>query len=261
MLRALILACGVAITVPASAQSISAILEPVNSVEIRPSVNGRLDQILVKEGDVVSQGTLLASIDARVQKARVALAEIAANADGAVARAEIVIAQAEALRERVARARSKGAAQQWEVTQSEQSVQLAQADLQVAREGVLRSQSQLELDRAILSEFEMTAPFDGTILEIRTRTGEIVETETTVLEIGNMQQLRATAFVPLDWLENLSPGAQIPAEMPNGQAITGSVTSIDPRVDPASLSVRVRVAFDNSDLSLLAGTAVIINKP
>lgn len=255
LLLPLLLAC---VSLQAAAQSVTAILEPINSVEIRPSVNGRLDEIPVSEGDQVAKGTLLAKIDAQVQRARVALAEVAANADGSVVRAKIVIEQTKALRDRVARARSKGAAQQWEVTQSEQAVQLAEADLQVAIEGAEGNQSQLALDQAILSEFSMIAPFDGTILEINTQPGEIVDTQTTVLEIGNLSKLRATAFVPLDWLDSLAVGAEINAELPDGSTATGIVSSIDPRVDPASLSVRVKIAFDNSDLSLLAGVAVTI---
>ncbi len=261
MLRILATLIALSLPLPAMAQSVSAILEPVNSVEIRPSVNGRLDGLLVKEGDVVTKGTLLATIDARVQKARVALAEVAAKADGLVVRAEIVIAQAQALQNRVARAHAKGAAQEWEVTQSEQAVQLAEADLQVAKESVTRTQSQLALDQAILSEFNMTAPFDGTILEVHTQSGEIVEIETTILEIGNLQHLRATAFVPLDWLDSLSVGSVLAAQLPTGEDVDGLVSSIDPRVDPASLSVRVRLAFDNTDLDLLAGTSISISKP
>lgn len=261
MRRTLLALCLLLLPAPGLAQSVSAILEPVNSVEIRPSVNGRLDQISVSEGDVVAKGAVLASIDARVQRARVALATFAANADGAVLRAQIVIEQAKALRDRVARARKKGAAQAWEVTQSQQAVQLAQADLQVAQEGVSRNQSQLDLDKAILSEFDMTAPFDGTVLEIRTQPGEIVDTQTTILQIGNLSQLRATAFVPLDWLETLSTGTQIDALLLSGGNALGTVSSVDPRVDPASLSVRIRVAFDNADRALLAGSAVTLSKP
>ncbi|MEM9582351.1 MAG: efflux RND transporter periplasmic adaptor subunit [Pseudomonadota bacterium] len=261
MLRALFFVVSVIVSTAANGQSVTAILEPVNSVEIKPSVNGRIAEILVREGDVVKRDAVLANIDARVQRARVALAEIAADADGAVMRAEIVKAQAEALRDRVARARSKGAAQAWEVTQSEQAVQLAEADLIVAREGVLRNQSQLDLDRAILSEFTMIAPFNGTILEVMTQPGEVVETENVVLEIGNMERLRATAFVPLDWLSALAQGEEIEATQTDGTTIIGTVTSIDPRVDPASLSVRVRLSFNNSDLTLLAGTAISVTKP
>lgn len=261
MLKVLCLVGSFLLPAVAVAQSVSAILEPVNSVEIRASVNGRLDQVLVSEGDVVAKGAVLASIDAQVQRARVALAEVAANATGSVIRAEIVVEQAKALRDRVARARRKGAAQEWEVTQSQQAVQLAEADLKVAIEGVGRNQGQLALDQAILSEFDMAAPFDGTVLEIHAQHGEIVDTQKTILEIGNLRRLQATAFVPLDWLESFSTGSEVNAQLPSGGTTSGVVSSVDPRVDPASLSVRVRIEFDNSDLALFAGTAVTISKP
>lgn len=248
--------------VAAAAQTVSAILEPFNQVEIRAAVNGRIEQIAVAESEFVTRGALLVGIDARVQRARVALSEIAAQATGPIDRAEIAVAQATALRDRIARARSKGAAQQWEVIQSEQALQLAEADLRIAIEGQARSASQLALDQAILSEFLMVAPFDGIILQIFAEEGEIVDTEKTILEIGNLDRLRATAFVPLDWLDTLTPGAEIRAGI-QGQSgdITGTIVSVDPRVDPASLSVRVLLAFDNASRSLLAGTAVLLDRP
>lgn len=244
------------------AQTVSAVLEPLQLVEIRSSVNGRLDVIDVKEGDIVAKDTLLATIDARVQRARVALSKVTADGTAALERADIAIEQARAMQKRVANARSKGAAQEWEVTQSQQAMQLAQADRKLAVEGIARNEAQLDLEQATLSEFEMRAPFDGTILQVFTEAGEIIDTQKTVLEIGNLDRLRATAFVPLDWLDTLSVGTEISAQVQNDTGTTSArVTSIDPRIDPASLSVRVRFEFDNPDRSLLAGTVVTISRP
>ncbi len=245
----------------ALAQGISAILEPGDMVEIRSTVDGRVDQVLVKEGDEVVQGAVLATIDARVQRARVALAKIAAESTGPVARAEITIEQAKALRDRVVRARNKGAAQAWEVTHAEQALQLTEADHKVAIEGMARSQSQMELEQAILSEFSMVAPFDGTVLQVYSTEGEIVDTEMTVLELGNLDRLQATAFIPLDWLDWLQEGSEVTATVGDGKTANGTVASVDPRVDPASLSVRIKIEFDNPERTYLAGTAISIFRP
>ncbi|MEM7290385.1 MAG: biotin/lipoyl-binding protein, partial [Pseudomonadota bacterium] len=67
---------------------VSAILEPVRQVEIRTAVNGRIASLEVSEGQSVEGQDPLIQMDARVQRARVDFAEVAANAEGAIARAE-----------------------------------------------------------------------------------------------------------------------------------------------------------------------------
>jgi membrane fusion protein (multidrug efflux system) len=246
----------------AAAQAVTAILEPVNQVEVRAAVNGRLADVLVNEGDVVPEGTVLATIDASVQQARVELARLAAESAGGLERADIAVKQAQALRDRMARARSKGAAQKWEVVQAEQNLELALADRVLALESNQQAQGQLALETAILNEFAMTAPFDGTVLQVFADKGEIVDTQMTVIEIGNMSRLEATAFVPLGWLDWLAPGGEISMNIEGqSKSTSGRVTSIDPRIDPASRSVRVKVILDNTSSALLAGTSVSLSRP
>lgn len=255
----IVLAC---LTLPANAQTVTAILEPANQVEIRSSVNGRLDQILVHEGQTVKEGAPLATIDARVQKARVELVRLAAESASALERSEVLVEQAQTLRNRMVRARSKGAAQKWEVLQAEQALQLAHADRVLATEKNAQAHGQLLLEEAILSEFTMNAPFNGTILQIFSDEGEIVDTQMTVIEIGNMASLEATAFAPLEWLDWLKPDGDVNVYVQGDeQALTGTVASIDPRIDPASQSVRVKLTIDNSMLGILAGTPVSISRP
>ncbi|MFK7752892.1 MAG: efflux RND transporter periplasmic adaptor subunit [Sedimentitalea sp.] len=246
---------------PVAAQSVSAILEPGAFTEIRTTVTGRIAQIVVQEGAIVREGDLLATIDSRVQQARVELAEIVAASTAATERADIAIRQAADLRKRVASARAKGAAQKWEVTQSELAVELAEADRNVTLESIARNQSQLALERATLSEFSMVAPYAGTVLQIHVDPGAIVEPETTVMDVAKLDHLIATAFVPVDWLADLDVGARLSARIARGGSVVATVRSIDPRIDPASLSVRVTLEIDNRDGLLLAGSAIEIDQP
>ncbi len=243
--------------------SVSAILEPVSRVDIRTAVNGRIETIDPDEGAEVTQGDVLVSIDARVQKARVAFAQVAADGTGGVARAETALAQAQALLERVLSARKKGAAQAWEVTQTEQAVALAAADLEIAKETKEQSKSQLALELATLEEFLIRAPFPATVLQVFSEPGETIDTQTVIMEIGQLDRLKATAFVPVSWLQTLKAGAllDVTLETQPRQDVQMQVVVIDPRVDPASQTIRVVLELDNTSRDIRVGTSVTVQKP
>lgn len=244
------------------AQNVSAILEPVQLIELKPSVAGRLAQLDVEEGDGLAQGAVLAAMDARVQEARVSLAQIAAAASGQADRAQIVVEQAEQLVARITKARQRGAAQVWEVRQAEQSLALARADVRVAAESATQLGAQLALEQATLSEFVMQAPFNGTVLQIMVEPGEIIGVDKTVMEFGNLSRLSATAFLPVDWAQSLSTGDTVAAALAGSERadLKLTVTSIDPRIDPASRSVRVRLEIENPDRQIFAGTAIQLQR-
>lgn len=64
-------------------------VKPQQSVEIRPQVDGLLQQVLVREGDMVEAGQLLATLDDRAIKAALAQAQ----AQRAVAEAKLNVAK------------------------------------------------------------------------------------------------------------------------------------------------------------------------
>lgn len=260
MIRLIALLCCLAGSVSAQ-DSVSAILEPAQEVDIRTSVAGRIAVLDVGEGAQVATGAQLLAIDSSVQQARVELARIAAEATGSIERAGIALKQAVALQDRVARARERGAAQAWEVTQTQQNVELAEADLMIARETQARAVAQLELEQATLGEFEMDAPFPATVLEVFVEAGETVDTQTVLMTIGRLDDLRATAFVPLDWTSELSAGDEVSVTLDDGGQRDATLDFIDPRVDAASRTVRVTLAIPNTDGALRVGTGLVLGRP
>lgn len=244
------------------AQTVSAILEPAQLVEIKPSVSGRIGDAVAQEGSEAVAGALLASLDASVQNARVVVAQIAANGAASQERADIVVTQAKTLVERVARARRKGAAQAWEVIQSEQALALAEADARLAEENTRQRTAQLRLEQATLAEFKLKAPFDGSVLRVFIEPGEIVTTDTVAFEYGSLARLKATAFIPMQWAQDLKRGDILTAKLPNlnNRNVAVFISNIDPRIDPASQTARVTLELDNADGSIFAGTALQLSR-
>lgn len=262
-MRAPLIAILVAIMLPglAMAQDVTAVMEPAQSVELRSTVNGRVTSISELEGARVAAGDVLAEIDASVQRARVALTKISAEATGTTERARTLVTQAEFRRDRLSAAFKNGAAQSWEVEIAEQAVAVAKADLRVAQDEQSRRAAELALEEATLSEFAIRAPFDATVLNVAVDPGEIVDTATVLLEIGALDTLLATAFVPLDWMPDLPATGPIAASFEAGAAAEATVRAIDPRVDPASRTVRIIVEIANSEGTLRPGEIVNIHDP
>ena len=257
-LSAFLLAC---LPLQLLAQDVTAVLEPAQSVELRSTVNGRVTEVLSLEGTLVSGGQIVARIDAAVQAARVSLAQVSANAKGAAKRAETLVEQAKFRRDRLASALAKGAAQAWEVEMAEQAVAVAQADLSVVQDEQDRRAAELALEQATLSEFAIRAPFDATILNVAVDPGEIVDTATVLVEVGALDTLQATAFVPIDWLTAITVSEPIGATFEDGAKQEISVLAVDPRIDPASRTVRLIVEVANADGTNRPGQIVTLHDP
>jgi membrane fusion protein (multidrug efflux system) len=261
LVRYFLLAAILAFPTALAAQDVTAVLEPAQSVELRSTVNGRVVSITDLEGTMVQAGDVIAEIDGSVQRARVALTQIAAEATGTVERARTLLTQAEFRRDRLANALKKGAAQSWEVEVAEQAVAVAEADLTVAKDDQDRRAAELALEQATLSEFEIRAPFDATVLDVVVDPGEIVDTATVLVEVGALDTLLATAFVPLEWVPELPKTGAIAASFESGARADVVIRAIDPRVDPASRTVRVIVEIANEEGLLRPGEILTLRDP
>ncbi len=246
---------------PLVAQPVTFVLEPAQEAELKTTVNGRLQDVSVTLGQKVKKGDVVAKIDARVQTARVDLAKVVAEATGGEIRSSKVMEQATSRLELIRKARERGAAQVWEVEAAEQALAVAEADLLLATEDRIRKEAELALETATLDEFSLRAPFDGTILDVLAEEGEVVQTETTVIVIGQLVSLEGTAFFPVDWVQDLEPGAELAADAETGGRFPIRVTAIDPRIDPASATVRMVFEVANTDGDLRAGTRMSIDRP
>jgi membrane fusion protein, multidrug efflux system len=143
-------------------------VEAVQSVEIRPRVNGTLSAVHFREGSIVGKGQLLFSIDDR--EFRAALEN--ANANLARAQSRAVVARAEL-------ARSQRLIAQQAISQSEletrrgESLQ-AQADIASAQAQVSQAKLNVEFSR-------ITSPLNGRVGAALLKPGNLVSTGTSML--------------------------------------------------------------------------------
>lgn len=242
-------------------------LEAVDRVEIRSRVAGAIESVHFREGDLVSAGDLLITIDPAPYKAAVDRAE----AQVAAARARLTYAQVEQKRSR--RLLSEEAIAQREFDERANNEREAGANLRAA-------EASLRTARLDLAYSSVHAPVSGRVGRLEVTVGNLVAAGpgapvlTTLVSVdpiyasfeadeqevtkalADLRAARQDAPTPVSrrYSDEL---AQIAVRMETlgqtGEPHLGRLQLIDNRVDAGSGTVRVRAIFDNADGSLIPG--------
>jgi cobalt-zinc-cadmium efflux system membrane fusion protein len=105
------------------------------------------------------------------------------------------------------------------------------------------------------SRLELTAPFDGVVIERSATAGEVVDAARPLFTVGDPSRVWAIVDVYEDDAPQLSAGR--PVIFANaglaGDARGGFITWVSPRVDPRTRTIKVRAEIDNPDGRLRAG--------
>jgi membrane fusion protein (multidrug efflux system) len=203
-------------------------VEAIQAIELRPDIEGRLTQILVREGTPVARGTPLFKVDDALLRAEVARAEAERDlARQALARTRDLIAQ---------RASSQG-------------------DLERAEATARSTEAQLELLSVRLRRTTVRAPFGGVAGRRFVSLGDYVTTDTRLASLQTVNPQRASFQVPERYAEELAVGQRVVfrvAALP-GREFTGIVDFVDPVVQLPGRTITVKAQVPNPKRELQAG--------
>jgi len=203
-------------------------IESVQSIELRPEVEGRIVDIPASEGTEVAEGTPLFKIDDVQLKAQVDRLE----ADRDLA--------AQALR------RTR------ELLERNAS---STADLERAEAAARSAEAQVELQRVRLERTVVRAPFAGVVGARLVSLGDYVTTATTLTTLQTVDPQRATFAVPERYAERLARGQRVTftvAALPD-RRFTGTVDFVDPRVQLPARTITIKARVRNPDRALKPG--------
>jgi membrane fusion protein (multidrug efflux system) len=203
-------------------------IEAVQSIELRPEVEGRIAEILVREGAYVGQGTALFKVDDAELRAQVARAE----ADRDLAQQSL--------------ARTKDLLDQKASSQSE----LERADA-TARS----NEAQLALLKVRLARTTVRAPFAGVVGQRSVSLGDYVTTDTRLLSLQTVSPQRAVFQVPERYADQLKMGQQVTFRVAalRGQEFIGRVDFVDPVVQLPGRTITVKAVTPNPKRTLQSG--------
>ena len=203
-------------------------IEAVQSIELRPDVEGRLVRILVREGSPVAQGTALFKIDDAELKAQV----------------DQIEAERDLARQSLTRTR--------DLLQQKAS---SQAELERAEATMRSNEAQLERLKTRLARTVVRAPFAGVMGQRFVSLGDYVTSDTRLAALQTVSPQRASFQVPERYAEQLEPGQNVTfrvAALP-GREFTGKVDFVDPIVQLPGRTIMVKARVPNPRRELQAG--------
>jgi membrane fusion protein (multidrug efflux system) len=203
-------------------------IEALQSIDLRPEIEGRIAEILVREGSLVPQGAPLFKVDDAELAAQVARAE----ADRDLARQSLT--------------RTKDLLGQ---------KASSQAELERAEAMARSNEAQLALLRVRLDRTTVRAPFAGVAGQRFVSLGDYVTTDTRLLSLQTVSPQRASFQVPERYADQLKPGQQVVfrvAALP-GKEFTGRVDFVDPVVQLPGRTILVKAVVPNPRRELQAG--------
>lgn len=202
-------------------------IEAVQSIELRPEVEGRLTDILVREGALVTKGTPLFRVDDAETRADVARLE--AERDLSV--------------QALGRTRK--------LLEQEAS---SEAELELAEANWRSAEARLELEQVRLERTTVRAPFSGVVGERLVSLGDYVTSATPLTTLQTFDPQRAVFDVPERFSQRLAVGQDITFTVASSAASKrGRVDFVDPTVQLPGRTIQVKAAVANPDRRLLPG--------
>ena len=257
-LAMMIIACILLFTAPTLANELDGFTEPYRQVAVPAAEIGVLKEILVTEGDQVSQGQLLAGLDDDVLLASLEVARAAKDAMGARLGAEAELEIRRQQRESYLDLHEQGNASQREIDRIESGYQQAAARLQSVREELGVRRLEFERVKSQLRQRRIEAPIDGHVIAIVKERGEFVSpTDPVVMHLAQLDTLKAVFSVPMEVASGLRIGQSVALQVgtTGTAACNGVIEFVSPIANAESASVRVKIRIPNPDGKIPSGAA------
>lgn len=221
-------------------------LQAVDTVQVRPRVNGYIESVHFQEGALVGKGQLLFQIDPRPYQAEVD--RLAANL--AQARSERVLAQANA--GRAVRLLEQHAVSREEADRQSTAAQSAQAQ-------VAATTAALAAARLNLSFTQVRSPIDGRVSSALITQGNLVTGSDVLTSVVSVNPIYAyfdvdeQAYLRLlrardpETGRNLAVQAAMGLADEQGYPHPARIDFVDNQLRPGSGTIRLRAVFDNRD--------------
>ncbi len=200
-------------------------------VLVSPEIAGTVSEIAFDSGATVKQGDLLVRLNTASEAAQLQAAE-----------AQVELARLNAERARQLRADKT----------------VSQSELDTAEATLKQAQANAESIRATIDKKTIRAPFAGRLGLRLVNLGEQVEAGKAIVSLQSPSPMFVDFSLPQQNLSQLATGLKVLAttDAYPGKKFEGAVAAINPDLDTASRSLRVRAQFANTDELLHGGMFV-----
>ena len=230
------------------------VIEPSEIVDVGSAVPGVVESILVDRNDQIAKGTIIARLEASVERANLELSRERANLNTA-----IELRKEGARFGHLTENRSLSLRKTASISQQELDTVVSEtriAELQVRQERDNKRLAGLELLRAeaLLDRRTIRSPVDGVVVDRFKAAGEYVD-EDPVMRVVQLDPLHVEVILSTDYLGRIKPGmqAQVTPTIPQADTYLATVERVDRVSDAASGTYGVRLSLANSEYKIPAG--------
>jgi membrane fusion protein (multidrug efflux system) len=204
-----------------------------DEVQLQPEASGRVTYLNIKEGAVVSKGTLLMKINSADLQAQVLRSK-----------AQLKIAQANMTR----------------VDQLLKINGISQAEYDAAENTVNNINADIELLNVQIAKTELRAPFTGKLGLRNISLGAYVSPTTVVVSLQNTSQLKIDVSVPEKYAGTIQVGDNMQCNVAGIDApFVARVIAIEPQIDEMTRNLKVRAMIQSANSKLVPGAYVKVN--
>ena len=205
---------------------VQGIVKADQTIELHAEMGGTVTAILVKEGQNVSKGQILATLDSDV-------------IDNSVLQLETQLAFAITTYERQTRL--------WEQNIGSE-IQYLQAKAQ--KESLENNMKSL---KAQARKMKITAPFSGIIDQIFAKTGELTSPQMPFLRLVNLNKVYVESEVTETYLKAIKKGTEVLLNFSSiGVSIESSISQVGNFINPNNRSFKTRIDLENPNNELKA---------
>lgn len=255
--------------------SVLGYLEPYRSIEMDSSENGIIGEIHVKEGDEVSEGDALISLNNRVLEAQLEIAKIQAQSNAAVMVAEADLGVAQDRFEKLSRLKSSGTAHTSEVARAEADVKKAEGQVSIAQEEKQIASFRVKEIEAQIERRILRSPIDGVVLDITRDVSEPASVPSSggaskpLVRVAQIDRLKLVVHVPAAQVGAIKEGGQLPVRVLQKSSLStergnsaidtvGTIEFVSRAIDPSSETLRTRLVVENRDGKLVSGSHALV---
>ena len=222
--------------------SISGSLSPVLQATVRSKVPGEVQKVIVREGDRVSEGQVIATIDTADLKARKD-AQVAALEES---RAKATIAQKN-------RENNQQLLRQNFISQN--AFDTTQSVYEGAVAAVKSAEAQLRIAEKAMQDAVVRAPFAGIVARRMINVGEKVGIDSPLFTVVDLARMEIEAPAPASEIPAVKVGqvAQFRVDGFGERAFDGRIERINPSAEQGSRSITLYVSVANRDGALKGG--------
>lgn len=267
-LPALAALAALAATLPAAGAPIEVdparcLVKPRQVIQLGSPVFGVVAEILVDRAETVRKGQLLARLDSTVEEAQLALDRFRATSTTAIeaAQADLTwnlreLARRQRLAQNMLSRANDVDESETRVAQDRIAIRKGEIDLEIARLEARRSEAQRNLK-------QLRSPVDGVITDIKLAPGEYIYEQTPLLTLAQVDPLQVEITLEPSRYPAIAAGqvGELRLDIPVNRTVAVRVDAIDPLIDPASDTFRVRLALPNPGNRIPAGTRCSLRLP